>query len=490
MSRTSRWDRPPTPKDVRWFVRLVGKTLIVSGLLMFGFVAYQLWGTGIEYARAQDRAENQFDEMMAAVSTAGTASTTTPPRPTTGATVAVPATEGAATDGAATEGTATPSSLAGAPSTSTTSTAIPTPSTLSTTTAPTAVAPSTTVSGPPDVTDIVAAMDITEGEAFARMEIPSIGLDVYLYPGVTREDLQNGPGHFPSTPLPGMLGNAALAGHRTTYGQPFRNIDQIESGDEIIVTVPYGRFVYIATTAEIVEPTDIQVIATTDPTVANLTLTSCHPAFSASQRYILYSELDVTQSPAPAAPILNFGRDAPPRTELGLPGEDEIVSTSAPPTSPTPTIVAGAPTSATPGGGEAPADGDTTTPAAPAPSTQAPSTRAPEATTAPDPLYNVVPDEGGGGESAAAEPPGGATPDGATLGANGDAFSNRWFEDTQALPQVALWAAACASVAVAAYLLAKRFRNSWIGLAAGTVPFVVALYFFYANVNRLLPAAL
>lgn len=480
MSRMSRWDRPPPPKDVRWFVRLIGKTLIVTGLLMFGFVAYQLWGTGIEYARAQDRAENQFDEMMAAVSTAGTASTTTP-RPTTGATT---------TPAPTTAAGATPDSIAGAAPTSATS--IPTPSTLSTlsttTTAPTTVAPATSVAGRPDVADIVAAMDITEGEAFARMEIPSIGLDVYLYPGVTREDLQNGPGHFPSTPMPGMLGNAALAGHRTTYGQPFRDIDRIESGDEIIVTVPYGRFVYVATTAEIVQPSDIQVIATTDPTVANLTLTSCHPAFSASQRYILYSELDVTQSPAPAAAILNFGRDAPPPTESGLPGEDELVTTSAPPASPPPTSTDAAPASATPDGAEAPADGDTTTPAAAAASTQAPSTLAPAATSAPDPLYNVVPSEGGGGgggESAAGEPTGNTT-----LGTNGDAFSNRWFEDTHALPQVGLWAVACAAVAVAAYLLAKRFRNSWIGLAAGTVPFLVALYFFYANVNRLLPAAL
>ena len=53
MARTSRWDRPPAPHDLRWWVRLLGKVLIVAGLLIFGFVAYQLWGTGIQTARAQ-----------------------------------------------------------------------------------------------------------------------------------------------------------------------------------------------------------------------------------------------------------------------------------------------------------------------------------------------------------------------------------------------------------------------------------------------------
>ena len=77
MGRTSRWDRPPGPRDLRWFVRLFGKTLIVIGLLMFGFVAYQLWGTGIEFARAQDQAESQFEELMA-TSAGGSAIPTSP----------------------------------------------------------------------------------------------------------------------------------------------------------------------------------------------------------------------------------------------------------------------------------------------------------------------------------------------------------------------------------------------------------------------------
>ena len=83
-----------------------------------------------------------------------------------------------------------------------------------------------------------------------------------------------------------------------------------------------------------------------------------------------------------------------------------------------------------------------------------------------------------------------AADDGGDGEAAEDAFSNRWFTDSAAWPQVALWGALAAAVVVGGYFVAKRFRNSWVGLAVAVVPFVVALYFFYQNVNRLLPAAL
>ena len=63
--RLRKWDRPKPPMDWRWWVGNVGKTLIATGLLMFGFVAYQLWGTGIETARAQNQLENEFDALLA-----------------------------------------------------------------------------------------------------------------------------------------------------------------------------------------------------------------------------------------------------------------------------------------------------------------------------------------------------------------------------------------------------------------------------------------
>ena len=63
--RVSKWDRPPEPHDWRYFVGGLGKILITTGLLMFGFVAYQLWGTGIETARAQNKLENEFEQYIA-----------------------------------------------------------------------------------------------------------------------------------------------------------------------------------------------------------------------------------------------------------------------------------------------------------------------------------------------------------------------------------------------------------------------------------------
>ena len=71
-----------------------------------------------------------------------------------------------------------------------------------------------------------------------------------------------------------------------------------------------------------------------------------------------------------------------------------------------------------------------------------------------------------------------------------DAFSDGWFHDRSAIPQVALWALAVAAIAVGAHVLSRRVGSRLIGIAAGIVPFLIALYFFYQNVNRLLPPSL
>ena len=139
-------------------------------------------------------------------------------------------------------------------------------STTSSSTTTSTTLPPTTTTAPFDV----AALGIADGDPFARLEIPRMGRDDIVVAGVGREELKKGPGHYPQTPMPGQLGNAAIAGHRTTYGGPFLEIDELEPGDEIIVTTPYGRFVYLTTTTEIVDADDWQVIATIDPTVASL----------------------------------------------------------------------------------------------------------------------------------------------------------------------------------------------------------------------------
>ncbi len=87
----------------------------------------------------------------------------------------------------------------------------------------------------------------------ALLEIPAIGRSDIVVPGVSLNDLKDGPGHYPDTPLPGQLGNASIAGHRTTYGAPFFDVDDLVPGDELIVTMLTGdRFVYEVTGVEIV----------------------------------------------------------------------------------------------------------------------------------------------------------------------------------------------------------------------------------------------
>ena len=285
MGRVRRVGIDPRPPDLRWFVRLFGKTLIVIGLLMFGFVAYQLWGTGIEFARAQDRAESEFEELMATVDSASTA------------------TDLDVVDDRGHHDRARHEHDGGVDEhldharrrrrrrprrphrrrcrrrrRRHRSTSLPSAST----------------------TAIRSPGWRSRGWAATTSSSPESD----------GEELKKGPGHYPQTPMPGQLGNAAIAGHRTTYGGPFLEIDELEPGDEIIVTTPYGRFVYLTTTTEIVDADNWQVIATIDPTVATLTLTSCHPVGTASQRIIVHAELDLTQSDTPGPAVFNYGRDA------------------------------------------------------------------------------------------------------------------------------------------------------------------------------------
>jgi sortase A len=206
------------PVTVRHVLRGIGKTLIGAGILIFLFVAYQLWGTGIAERRAQHSLKAQFDKSL---------STT----PTT--------------------------------------------------------APVTTL--PPDF-----------GQAVALITIPKISVDKYVVEGVGVEDLKRGPGHYPGTPMPGEPGNAAIAGHRTTYGAPFYNLNDLGIGDPIMVTTRAGKFRYEVFDSKVVSPSEASVL---DPTPDNrLTLTTCNPRFSAAQRLIVMARLvsPVVEEPAPA----------------------------------------------------------------------------------------------------------------------------------------------------------------------------------------------
>jgi len=127
------------------------------------------------------------------------------------------------------------------------------------------------------------------GTPFGRITIQKIGLDAVVFEGVDRETLELGPGHMPGTPLPGQPGNAVISGHRTTYGRPFFDLDQIVLGDTIAVETALGTNVYAVRQILVVQPTDVWV---TDPIDgAWLTLTTCNPKFSAAERLIIQAEL-------------------------------------------------------------------------------------------------------------------------------------------------------------------------------------------------------
>lgn len=208
-----------------------GRACVTFGVLTLLFVAYQLWGTGIREAQAQDRLADDFAQVL---------------------------------DGA--EATSD----------------VPT---------------STTNEGDP--TTVPAIPAAVEGNPTARIRIPKIGVDKIVVEGVSLTDLKQGPGHFPGTPLPGQEGNAAIAGHRTTYGAPFNRIDELEPGDEIIVQTTQGSFTYLMQEQRIVSPGQVEVLE--DKGDNRLTLTACHPKFSARERIVVVAQLAPDEVPRPPA---------------------------------------------------------------------------------------------------------------------------------------------------------------------------------------------
>jgi len=128
-----------------------------------------------------------------------------------------------------------------------------------------------------------------DGDAVGRLRIERIGLSSVVLEGTNADDLRRGPGHYPSAPLPGQRGTVAIAGHRTTYGAPFRKIDKVRKGDDIVVTMPYGRFTYRVEGTRIVKPTDVWVVDRRS--YDRLVLTACHPLYSAAQRIVVFARL-------------------------------------------------------------------------------------------------------------------------------------------------------------------------------------------------------
>jgi sortase A len=206
---------------VKRILRIAGLTLVFASIVVFGFLAYQLFVTDLLNARSQQQAAGQLVSVMDQRRREVGAGPSLPDRP--------------------------------------------------------------------EVPVLMTEPPPTEGQPFGRLLVPRLAVDEVLFEGVDRQTLKLGPGHMPGTALPGHPGNAVISGHRTTYGRPFQDFDQLELGDRIEVETAVGMSVYEVRQILIVEPTALWVVD--DRPGGWLTLTTCHPRFSAAQRLVIQAEM-------------------------------------------------------------------------------------------------------------------------------------------------------------------------------------------------------
>ncbi|MGF1645672.1 MAG: class E sortase [Kineosporiaceae bacterium] len=230
---------------VRSVVGTVGELSITLGVLLLLFVVWQLWWTDVEANRDQDRLTERLEQDWAA----GTGG---PP--------------------VASDDDPVPSGL----------------------------------------TEVPVATAATDGEPFGLLRIPRFG-DGYARPivaGTSEADLRQGIGHYDGSVWPGGVGNLALAGHRTTYGAPLARIAELQPGDPVIVQTAEGYYTYRITESLIVLPQQVEVVAPVPgepgavPIERMITMTSCHPRYSARERYVVHGVLDDFRPAAEGPPAV------------------------------------------------------------------------------------------------------------------------------------------------------------------------------------------
>jgi sortase A len=285
-----------------------------------------------------------------------------------------------------------------------------------------------------------------------HLVIPAIGVNRYVVQGVAENDLQQGPGHYPGTPLPGQRGNVGIAGHRTTFGAPFFRLNEVVPGDLIYLTDTSGTtWVYSVQREWVVAPTDVGVL---DPAhKAELTLTTCNPRFEAVSRLVVRAQL---------AARLAKG------TELA--GHLPVTISTA--------HYAKAPT---PAAGGTRATAPTTSTPAPTTSTPAPTTSTP-----------AQAGSSGSGPAGADSPTVGSGPAGADSPTVGSGLESEALVTGGAPTWLALsgWAALALAAWVATRLLAVRkyrYAKVMVLLSGGLVA-LVPLWFTFENAVNLLPA--
>jgi sortase A len=232
--------RSRTPGDVvRMVISGLGQLLITAGVIIFLFVGYELWFTGLYTKGQQQTAEKTIQRTFAAANpqpaTAAAGASTS-----TGVTVPAPAPVKHAKDG-----------------------------------------------------DVVYPK-VATGSPETVLYVPRLGKGYHyvVVEGVGRDDLKKGPGHYPGTALPGQLGNVVVSGHRTTYLAPFNRFDELKPGDPVVFEMADGWYTYKVDATEIVAPTATWVIANPfpdkRPVGRSVTFTTCNPKYSARQRLVVY----------------------------------------------------------------------------------------------------------------------------------------------------------------------------------------------------------
>lgn len=172
------------------------------------------------------------------------------------------------------------------PASSTTTPAVTTTQVAPTTTTTTTVVPVAALILPKPVTAPHDASAAEVHNELGTIEIPKIGLKMTMLEGVRLSTLDQGPGHWPGSAMPGQVGNVVVAGHRTSHAKPFRHLDALVPGDQVIFTMPYGQFIYRVVSTEIVAPERVDIVDQTSAKTA--TLFACHPPGSTRQRIVVH----------------------------------------------------------------------------------------------------------------------------------------------------------------------------------------------------------
>ena len=283
-------------------VRTFGLGLAWVALIGILFLFYQLWGTGVYASQSQSNLALEFQTLLTAQPVIVLPTTTS--------------------------------------STTTTTTSAPAP----TETNPVVSIPTNTFN-PPDpqtLERIRRVVNAEDGDVIARMMVPAIDLDKYVVEGVGVSDLRTAIGRYRGSAHIGDLGNVALAGHRTTYGEPFGRIGELLPGDQISLVTAIGTAVYevmdpneyVATWASkvrsvdgghvIVGPSDEFVLA--DVGDNRLTLTACHPRFSAEERLVVVARLVDGR-----LPLLDPMYGIPPAIPAPVPEPEPLLEGQTPP---------------------------------------------------------------------------------------------------------------------------------------------------------------